>query len=91
MHHYIRTSGDAHFITRDSVYYKRKSRNQWHGLGKVIDHEVKVLVKHGATYIWVHSCRLTHTISSDQNEIADRVDDEQTLSQRTCQCICRFL
>ena len=77
LHHQIRTSGDAHCVAGDSVYYKLKNSNQWHGPGKVIGHEGKqVLVKHGATYIWVHSCRLTHAISSDQNETADRADDE---------------
>ena len=43
----IRTSGDEHFETGDSLYCKRESNNQWHGPDKVIGHEGKqVLVKH---------------------------------------------
>lgn len=36
----------------------------------------RVLVIHIAMCVWVHSCWLTHAVSSDQNEIADRGIDE---------------
>ena len=36
----------------------------------------RVLVIHIAMCVWVHSCWLTHAVSSDQNEIANRGIDE---------------
>ena len=27
------------------------------------------MIKHGSTYVRVHTCRITHSINSDQNEI----------------------
>ena len=36
----------------------------------------RVLVIHITMCAWVHSCWLTHAVSSDQNEIADRGIDE---------------
>ena len=79
----VRTSGDEHFAKGDSRYYKHDSSNQWHGPGEVIGHEGKqLLIKHGATYIQVHSRRLSHAVSSKQNKFADRANDGNLESPR---------
>ena len=43
----IRTTGDAKFITRDKVYYKRANDRRWKGLASVLGQDgQQVLVKH---------------------------------------------
>jgi hypothetical protein len=57
--HNIRTSNDVKYSCGDSVYYKRDKACQWKGPGTVIGQDgQQVLVKHGATYVRVHPCRL---------------------------------
>ena len=68
--HQIRTSGDDTYTTEDLVLYKRANSEQWHGPGTVTVQDGKqILVKHGSTYVRVHTCRIKHAINSDQNEI----------------------
>ena len=44
----------------DDVYYKRNDGQKWHGPGQVIGFNGKqVLVKHGGTFVRVHTTRLT--------------------------------
>lgn len=57
--HPVRTSGDIKYINGDSVYYKRKDGNEWHGPAVVLGQDgQQVLVKHGGVYVRVHPCRL---------------------------------
>mgnify|MGYP001795813812 CR=1 FL=1 len=80
--HQIRTSGDDYYTTGELVYYKRENSNQWHGPGTVIGQDGKqILVKHGSTYVRVHSCRLTHAVECDQNEITDKSNHDISKSQ----------
>ena len=52
------------------MFYKRENTEQWHDPGTVIGQDGKqILVKHGSTYVRVHTCRITCAINSDQNEI----------------------
>ena len=52
------------------MFYKRENGEQWHGQGTDIGLDGKqILVKHDSTYVRVHTCRITHAIISDQNEI----------------------
>ena len=47
------------YTTGDSVFYKRTNNKRWHGPGKVLGRDgQQILVKHGSTYVRVHSCRL---------------------------------
>ena len=62
LNHNTRTSSNHNYITGDSVYYKRANDRRWRGPGKVLGRDgQQILVKHGATYLRVHQCRLMHT------------------------------
>ena len=68
----------------DNVFYKRNDDQKWHGPGQVIGHDGKqVLVKHGGTFVRVHTTRLTklpgktfHDDSHTQNDAnMNRISD----------------
>ena len=68
--HQVRTSGDDTYTTGDLVFHIREYSEQWHGPETAIGQVGKqILVKHGSTYVRVHTCRITHAINSDQTEI----------------------
>ena len=68
--HQIRTSGDDTYTTGDLVFYKRGNSEQWHGPGTIVGQDGKqIFVKYGSTYVRLHTCRITHAINSDQNQI----------------------
>ena len=68
--HQIITSGDEKYTTGDLVFYKRANSEQWHGPGTVVGQDGKqIFVKYGSTYVRLHTCRITHAINSDQNQI----------------------
>ena len=57
--HQVREDDVASLRNGDSVFYKRNGENKWRGPGNVIGRDGKqVLVRHGGTYVRVHSCRL---------------------------------
>ena len=63
--HQVREDDVADLQNGDSVYYKRQNDNKWRGPGNVIGRDGKqVLVRHGGTYVRVHSCRLQRDPSS---------------------------
>ena len=63
----IRTSSEAHYVTGDSVYFKRKDDRRWHGPGKVIGQEgCMILIRNQSTWIRVHSCRVIHAHTAEQ-------------------------
>ena len=65
--HQIRTSEDDAYTTGDLMFCKRENSEQWHGQGTIISHNGKqILVKHGSSYVRVHTCRVAHAINSDQ-------------------------
>lgn len=50
---------DTVFEKGDEVYFKREDSKKWHGPGRVIAQDGKVVfVRHGSGYIRVHPCRL---------------------------------
>ena len=52
LNHNIRTYRDTHFLTGDSVYFKRARKKQWRGPGKVLGQDgQQVLIKYGANYV----------------------------------------
>ena len=54
----IRTYSE-HFELGDKVYYKREDSQRWHGPGKVIGQDGKIiLIRHGGTYKRVSSNRV---------------------------------
>ena len=75
--HQVRSTDVDDLKNGDSVYYKRNSDEQWHGPGNVIGMDGKqVLVRHGGTYVRVHTCRLQHAVadkSSSELEACDKV------------------
>ena len=74
MKHNIRATHNENLVNGDEVFYKRNESNEWKGPGIVIGRDGKqVLVKHGGTYVRVHTCRLrstgtTHTESQDRQD-----------------------
>lgn len=63
--HQVRTSDVDDLVNGDNVFYKRRDSDQWHGPGIVIGMDGKqVLVRHGGTYVRVHTCRLQHAVPS---------------------------
>ena len=63
--HQVREDNVAELRNGDSVYYKRNGETKWRGPGNVIGRDGKqVLVRHGGTYVRVHSCRLQRNNSS---------------------------
>ena len=63
--HQVREDDVADLQNGDSVYYKHQNENKWRGPGNVIGRDGKqVLVRHGGTYVRVHSCRLQRNTSS---------------------------
>ena len=48
-----------HYSNGDSVYYKRNDCDTWKGPGSFFGQDgPQVLIKHGSSYVRVHSCRL---------------------------------
>ena len=59
LRHQVREFVGGEYQNGDLVYYKRNESNRWMGPGSVIGFEGKqVLVKHGGSYVRVHSYRL---------------------------------
>ena len=51
----IQTYSNTHFLTEDSVYFKRGHEKLWQGSGKVLSQDGQhVLIKHGANYVRVY-------------------------------------
>ena len=81
LRHNIRTTNNYVYTTGDSVYYKRANSKRWRGPGRVLGRDgQQVLVKHGSTYIRVHTCRLMPTREKDQQQSnpADRPEKVET-------------
>ena len=77
--HNVRTTADVHYLTGDSVYYKRASSQKWHGPGRVLGQDgQQVLVKHGSVYIRVHPCRLQLTSNSEQTHTEPKPPEQST-------------
>lgn len=61
--HQVRSDDVENLSTGEVVYFKRQD-DRWHGPGVVIGRDGKqVLVKHGGTFVRVHTCRLQHATS----------------------------
>lgn len=59
LYHNIRASGEVKYVSGDSVFYKKKDKNEWRGTCAVIGLvNQQVFVKYGTFYICVHPCRL---------------------------------
>ena len=59
LRHNIRPYSGQRFYTGDLVLYKRNDSRRWKGPGRVIGSESSnVLIKHGSSYVRVHSCRV---------------------------------
>ena len=59
--HQVRGTDVDDLVNGDRVLFKRKDDDRWHGPGVVIGKDNKqVLVRHGGTYVRVHTCRLQH-------------------------------
>ena len=55
--------------------YKRNDSKEWHGPGTVIGRDGKqVLVKHGGTFVRVHTCRLARYPSKCNKNISSVID-----------------
>ena len=55
----IRSTPMENLQNGDEVYFKRNDSTQWKGPGIIIGRDGKqVLVRHGGTYVRVHTCRL---------------------------------
>ena len=68
------------------MFYKRENIEQWHHAGIIIVWDRKqILVKNGSTYVRVETCRITHVINSDQNEIVQITITEITLIMKVDQ------
>ena len=88
----IRSTPTENVNNGDLVYYKRNEGTEWHGPGSVIGRDGKqVLVRHGGTYVRVHTCRLARAVNSEpvDSEIFDSSDlnaarptSEQTIEDR---------
>ena len=64
----------------DDVFYKRNDGPRWHGPGQVIGFDGKqVLVKHGGTFVRVHTTRLAKLPEKRKLE-ADEVEGPDTIS-----------
>ena len=76
----VRSSPVENLVNGDNVYYKRNDSKEWRGPGVVIGRDGKqVLVKHGGTYIRVHTCRLTRVPEKEvENEREENnvIEDE---------------
>ena len=67
--HQIRSDDVQSLSCGDAVYFKRQD-DMWHGPGVVIGRDGKqVLVKHGGTFVRVHSCRLQHATTASTPDL----------------------
>ena len=84
--HQVREDNVAELENGDSVYYKRQGEAKWRGPGNVIGRDGKqVLVRHGGTYVRVHSCRLQRDNSISSGTIKPPIDNIQsTQSNSSC-------
>ena len=81
LRHQVRTS-ITQLNKNGDVFYKRNFCDRWVGPGTVIEWEHKqVLVKHGSTYIRVHTCRLVPHPVVYQNSSESESMVEPTTSQ----------
>ena len=75
--HQTRTHSDVHYSNGDLVYYKRNDCETWKGRGSVIGQDgQRILIKHGSSYVRVHSCRLQMVERNGVN-VLDRDKDVQ--------------
>jgi transposase InsO family protein len=83
-----RTSTNEIYQMGEKVYYKRPSKNEWRGPGKVIGQDgVVVFLRHGGQLVRAHVCRLKKVIEEAQtkqknsrDEIEQRSNEETELS-----------
>lgn len=67
--HNIRTNNGQKFVSGDIVYYKRNDSKKWRGPAKVLGMDSQqVLLKHGGTYVRVHTCRVMLQREDKPNE-----------------------
>ena len=86
LRHNVRASDVENLVNGDSVFYKRNDSKEWRGPGIVIGKDGKqVLVKHGGTYVRVHTCRISRTPNQTlRNEVDSHIEDvapENTIPQ----------
>ena len=73
----IRTNNGERYEHGDKVFYKRPDSTEWKGPGSVIGQDGSVVfVRHGGTYVRVHTCRLTKVKEKpDENEQGNHTDE----------------
>ena len=79
-HHQTRTYSDVKYFIGNIVYYKRNNGNEWKGPGTVIGQDgQQVLVKHGGSYIRVHSCSLLLEQAAFGQPVVDSQNEEEVI------------
>lgn len=88
----LRTSSEAQYVNGDTVYFKRKDDHEWHGPGKVIGQDGRmILIRNQSTWVRVHPCRVInahvaeeqvkHTDSPKQNSTPLVFEDNEIEEQ----------
>ena len=69
LNHKTRTANSKEYINGDRVFYKRPSRKEWFGPGKIIGIDgAVVLVRHGGSVVSVNPCDLLKANEYTHNE-----------------------
>lgn len=75
LNHNIRETPFELLENGNQVYYKRNASDEWHGPGTVIGRDGKqVLVRHGGTFVRVHTCRLQGLSEFGDQGVANKLD-----------------
>ena len=88
LRHNVRPTDTSLIKVGDKVYYKRNNNDQWHGPSILIGKDGKqMFVKHGGSYVRVHSCRLQKAPLENQDGIGSSEKAPITEVRRICDTI----
>ena len=83
--HNLRTTNNHKYVSGDIVFYKRNDAKKWKGPAKVLGTDSQqVLLKHGGSYVRVHSCRvMLQKDSFEKGDIDQSVENLDKSSQHS--------
>ena len=83
--HNLRTTNNHKYVSGDIVFYKRNDTKKWKGPAKVLGTDSQqVLLKHGGSYVRVHSCRvMLQKESFEKGDIDHSVENLDKSSQHS--------